>query len=475
MSFSPFFRVSVFGVLFFGVLAGISVAETLSLETYLKQVQARNQAVRSSMMSMEAVTLRAKEAGFLYSPTFFSDFQAMSDSRRLQNPSFQGSKTDYLMGSSGIEVQTEFGLQASLSYQLSYTSIVGASSVFVPQANFFDVRPLLSVNYPLMRNSGGKDTRSAFDVIEAQSLVKLYSESYKVKQLLAEAETAYWRLVLAHEMVEIQIKVLQKAYQIRDWAANRVKLQLADRSDLLQVEAVAQLRELELQSAKDELSDAARAFNVARGEDAETVSEVLVSLDSVGLRTLEIPARADFREDVLAAKQAYRLASLNAKLSDAVYDPSLDLFGSIALNRRDSNAIDAALSSFSLSFPTNVVGIKYKMSLDGGRISDVKKGIVKEVESAALSFDRKVFEQDREWKDLTQKFHDVKKRLLISQKMEAIQKEKWSYELDRHRQGRTTTYQVIMFEQDYTNAYSSRLRIEADLLRLFTQLKTFGS
>ena len=92
-----------------------------------------------------------------------------------------------------------------------------------------------------------------------------------------------------------------------------------------------------------------------------------------------------------------------------------------------------------------------------------------------MSFDRKVFEQDREWKDLTQKFHDVKKRLLISQKMEAIQKEKWSYELDRHRQGRTTTYQVIMFEQDYTNAYSSRLRIEADLLRLFTQLKTFGS
>lgn len=475
MSFLSFFRVSVFCGIFLGFLAVISVAETLSLETYLKQVQSRNQAVRSSMMSMEATLLRAKEAGFLYSPTFFSDFQAMSDARRLQNPSFQGSKTDYLMGSSGIEVQTEFGLQASLSYQLSYTSIVGASSVFVPQANFFDVRPVLSVNYPLMRNSGGKDTRSAFDVIEAQSLVKLYSESYKVKQLLADAEMAYWRLVLADEMVDIQIKVLQKAYQIRDWAANRVKLQLADRSDLLQVEAVAQLRELELQSAKDELSAAARAFNVARGEDAETVSEVLVSLDSVGLRTLEIPARADFREDVLAAKQAYRLASLNAKLSDAVYDPSLDLFGSIALNRRDSNAIDAALSSFSFSFPTNVVGIKYKMSLDGGRISDVKKGVVKEVESAALSFDRKVFEQDREWKDLTQKFNDVKKRLLISQKMEAIQKEKWMYELNRHRQGRTTTYQVILFEQDYTNAYSSRIRIESDLLRLFTQLKTFGA
>ncbi|MSR88181.1 MAG: TolC family protein [Candidatus Margulisbacteria bacterium] len=473
MLFSSFFRRGVF--VFFCFLSGISVAETLSLDVYLKQVQLGNQAVRSSMMSVEASVLRAKEAGFLYSPTFFADFQAISDSKKPQNPTFQGSKTDYMMGASGVGIQTEFGLQASLSYQLSYISVMGANSVFIPESKYVEARPLVSLNYPLLRNAGGKETRAAFDLIEAQSLVKFHSESYRVKQLLADAETAYWRLILANEMVDIQTRILQKSYQIRDWSANRVKLQLADRSDLLQVNAIVQLRELDLQSAKDELSAASRAFNVARGEEAETVSEDLVSLGSIALSMLEIPNRALFREDVLVAKQLYRLASLNAKLSDAVHAPSLDLVASFALNRRDNNGIDAVLSSFSLSYPTDMVGVKYKMYLDGTRLSDVHQGILKEVESAALSFDRKVFEQDREWKDLTQKFKDTKKRLVISQKMEEIQKEKWSYELDRHRQGRTTTYQVILFEQDYTTAYSSRIRIEADLLRLFTQLKMFGN
>jgi outer membrane protein TolC len=57
--------------------------------------------------------------------------------------------------------------------------------------------------------------------------------------------------------------------------------------------------------------------------------------------------------------------------------------------------------------------------------------------------------------------------------MESAQRAKLENERVRLRQGRATTYQVLLFEQDYSQAQVSRVMTATELLSLKTQLKLY--
>ena len=106
------------------------------------------------------------------------------------------------------------------------------------------------------------------------------------------------------------------------------------------------------------------------------------------------------------------------------------------------------------------------MPLDLGTLSDTRGGYSREAEGATLTFQRRVYEQERDWADLSSKFSDSKRRYQLPAGMESVQKEKYEHERDRLSRGRTVTFQVLQFEQDYRNAQLSRIRAQADVLML---------
>ncbi len=70
-------------------------------------------------------------------------------------------------------------------------------------------------------------------------------------------------------------------------------------------------------------------------------------------------------------------------------------------------------------------------------------------------------------------FTQAKNKLTLAYNLEEAQGEKLNFERDRHRRGRTTTFQVLQFEQDYATAQLGRLKQSFDLLQTHSQLKTF--
>lgn len=86
---------------------------------------------------------------------------------------------------------------------------------------------------------------------------------------------------------------------------------------------------------------------------------------------------------------------------------------------------------------------------------------------------RFTLESESTFRDLSQKFNEARLRLKMADELVAMQKEKLEYEKYRFNLGRTTTYQVLTFEQDYAQSLISRLRIENEILALHAQLKTF--
>jgi outer membrane protein TolC len=59
-------------------------------------------------------------------------------------------------------------------------------------------------------------------------------------------------------------------------------------------------------------------------------------------------------------------------------------------------------------------------------------------------------------------------------KPESAQKEKLDYEKQRFERGRSTTFQILQFENDYANAQLGAIKARTDILEIMAKLKTFG-
>ena len=203
------------------------------------------------------------------------------------------------------------------------------------------------------------------------------------------------------------------------------------------------------------------------------------------LSSVEIPKRAELREDVRAAKEAARITQANSVIQTEKNLPNLDIYGSFALNGQPQNLMagpyNGSLSlgqTLGLSVlpnrPSYTLGIRFSMPLDFETVSQSQESWRQEKAAAELTYDRKLFEQEESWKDLNQKLDDSKNHLKLSQVLEVTQKKKLEKEQERLKRGRTTTFQVLLFEQDYLFSQLGRIKDQIALLNVVAQMKLFG-
>jgi outer membrane protein TolC len=455
-----------------------ATAPSITLDQYLGQVRAGNEGVRSAEETSQGALLRAREASLLFSPQLSATGQVLSDSRPQLN-SFAPRKTDGVGFNLGISQQFGFGAQVRLGYQFQHVKLEVPMPQFYNTTNYYDAIPSLELSVPLLRNFGAGEARAQQSLIEASALATHYGEGFRTRMMLVEAELGYWRLAIGREIVQVQSKTLERTRFLRDWAQRRVSLNLGDKSDLLQASAAFRFRELELQSAQDEVRAATQNFNTIRGEAPNATVGGLASLSEARLdipsswKSSDSPPRE--REDLLASRQAQRLTAGQAEQVIEKNRPNLELFGQAQLNGRANDASAALSNGWSLDRRTAALGVRLVSTLNFGAKSDAQTGAEKERRAADLSLDRKVFEQRQEFLDLRSKLAEAQSRLGLARELEKIQEEKLTNERARLQRGRSTTFQLIQFETDYSAAQLVRLRSQFEVIRLVAQLNTFGA
>jgi outer membrane protein TolC len=473
---------SIFPIVLLLTGANAPAADKLSIDQYLDQVKKGNQGYRGQRESSEGAELRSEEGSLLLAPTIFGNGTFKQDSAYQQ---IQFSAFDYLRTPSvslGISKLTTFGLQARLTYsvfaQYYINPIPGTLTFGGPvidlSAPFYTAALTLEVTQSIWSNGFGRGTRANQELLEAQALASHWANSYQAQATLVQAEIAYWTLGLARRAVRIQQDAHDRAEKLYEWNQRRARLQLGDRADALQAEARLQSTTLELQGAQDAERSAARAFNTARGTPSEEVSETLVEIDDQALAKLSAPKRAEFREDVLAAREQQRAASASATLALERDSPTLEIFGALTLYGQGTDLSQALGNSLTPRRQGHTAGVRFSAPLNIGATLRSREGWSKERDAADLVYQRKVFEQDRDWIDLNTKLADARKRLSRSTELERLQRAKLDYERDRLNRGRTTTFQVLQFEQEYLGAEYARLRDQVSILSILAQLKLYG-
>jgi outer membrane protein TolC len=464
---------TIFAVL--SIVPSLGFSAQLSLNEFLTQVQEKNQGVVANKLVAEGTADREEEGRLIFRPSIFAQGQATVDKKPVGNPATQGDRTDTEYVTAGLMQNFNFGLKGQLSYTVFHTKIYNAGTNFVPLADYNDGSAKIELSQSLWRNWGGKENRAQADLIDAQAKASKHIANYTVQTTLATAESVYWSLSQTRKVIQVQKENLSRAQQIRSWNSRRINTGLAERSDFLQADSNLRLREYELQSALQQQNMLQRSFNSMRGVDSNVIPEELEQVDSKNLKALTPPVKAELREDTKAAFEQQSLAKANAALAIERNKPVFEVYGSYAFNGRDPERADAVSNSFKNDHATRAIGLRFNAPLDFGTTSSAIDGYKKEQTAAEYNYQRKVFDQDREWNDLITRFADAKIRLDLADKIAETQRTKTTNERNRLNNGRTTTFQVLTFELDNAQADLLKIQTETDLLNIYAQLKIFSN
>jgi outer membrane protein TolC len=446
---------------------------TLAPTGYLEQVRSQNGSLRGLEAGGIAALERAREADLLTAPVAFAGARVGDDGKPMTPPLFSYDRVDFKNYEAGVRGQNAYGTEVSLSYALDYTSFRDPSIRGI-LATYYDGSPKLSLSQSLWKNRFGRTTRATQRMIAAEGAAGRHESEYGIDGALVEAEMAYWRLSAARKAVEIQEDALRQAQAILDYVTTRERRSLGDHGDVLQAQALVESRRLEVRAARDEESSAERRFNLLRNFPETNVTEALSPIEDAMVLFLRPPAGSPTREDVKAAEKKAEAASAHAEILSSENDPDVKIYGSYAMNRRDVRLGETLGNSASSDNPTRYVGVQVSMPLSFRAVRESARGARRQSEASAVAYAQKVDDQKREWTDLTRRFGDAQERLKLAQIMEQVQADKLSYERKRLREGRTTTYQVLMFEQDHSQSQLLRLRTALEVVSLNAQMKLYS-
>lgn len=451
----------------------LSSGPALTLSDFLGQVAEKHDGYRAADKSQRSAVLTSTESSLIFKPAAFANVQYSSDG--ISNPFAKSDKLHLATYVAGVQDTTRFGLLGKVSY-IRNEIATPAIPPFSPAATNYNSSWLqLDVTQSLWRNWDGRETRAQEEVAHSGSLASAFSQTYAGKQLLLQAESAYWQLALSREMVQVQMDAVARAKRIKEWTERRVRLNLVDRAESIQSSANLESSLLNLRTTQDNMTAAAQTFNASRGVDAELVSEKLVDLAPNLIADLSQPARSVVRDDVKAAEFQAESSGASAKLSREKNKPTVELFATTPLTHPTGDQSSIAAQQLPISArPATTIGVRLSAPLDFETLSHDREGYDVAAEAADLRFQRARFDERRDWDTLATQFHQAQERLKLYLDLEKTQQEKLAYQRDLQTRGRSTLEQVWLYEADYQSAQTGRIQTLAQLLNLNAQMKLYG-
>lgn len=456
------------------IVAG-PVAHALTLNEYLSQVEEKSLAFRQGRAQADGARLVSREADLITSPYFFAEARQSFDSTvpaPPQSPSYE--EKNVSLYTAGLKQTFNFGLEAKLAYSITKTKFDNPDFAPGVDSEYWNATPNIELRMPLWGNGFGRTVQAQAEVTRNQNLADQYGSLANSQNLLINAEVAYWQLSTAKERVAIQEQALGAGQNIYNYVNKQKQKNLGENADVLQANALIESYKLQLQQAQNDVERAQRAFNTYLNQDSTIPAPALETVDYNNLQNVVLPdSRPGDRLDVKAARAQTALAKASSELILERNKPTLDVVGGYALQGRGLEASRAFRNGNKNDYDSGYVGVMFNMPLNFSAVSDATAGARRLRDSAEINEQNLTYTQDQDWIDLKQRLSESKATLKIARSMEAAQKSKLENERTRLRQGRTTTYQVLLFEQDYTSSQASRILAATQIIAIESQLKLY--
>ncbi|MCE3254814.1 MAG: putative outer membrane protein [Rickettsiaceae bacterium] len=461
----------------FFVFAGLVIFShncfAISLDEYLSEVREQNAGYISSNQSIISSELISKKAFLLTSPNLFVDLREgfQEQNQAVAFVRYKEVKTKNY--SAGIEQSFPFGVDTRLYYNFNRTEYQGLTSSAFSPVNY-ETNPMLDLTIPLWQGALGGKIKANKDLIYYQNQADKFNSQAVSIELLVEAEKLYWQVVAAKEIVDISKETLQQSEKILQTSKKKSQMNLGEKADVLQAMADVESKKLKLKQAENNARIAVRNFNQKRGLASDELDQKLDKIDFNALEKLPLESSMqNNRADVKAAAALTQSAVAAAKIEEESNKPKLDVSGHYAFNGLERNRSQAISNSLEQNGDEAYVGVRFSMPLAIGLQSDIRKGARVSASAARKNYVQKVLDQNNDWQNLLQNLQDYKENLELSRRIEKLQKSKLENERSLLKQGRTSTYQILLFEQDYNQARLNTINDAYQLLSLIADKKLY--
>lgn len=446
-------------------------AESLTLEQFKSQVQQQNPGWKAAESDLRGSGLLEKEAEAMTSIQLTSQISFLDDQRPTNNPNFMGTKTEYSSFLLGFKQQTELGIQWALTQNFTHTHIYDASVLPVP--NFYDAYPKLELNIPLWRNFLGAETSSQKDQLNQQAISRKKQAELATLQKSIEIETAFFAVLAQQQILETQRDSIARAERILQWTKNRIFKNLADGSDIYQSQAAVSARKMELATTQKNLSDAIYKFNSLRGKNTTELKETLMAGEILSKDFQLTATPTKVRKDLLLKQLQTTSAIATQQAQREKYKPQLDLSLQASRHGRDLTLAEAQSNITKDTKDYFLVAVNFNMPLNQFQMSDFRQGYADLAKSQRYSAEDRILEQSVVWNNTVEQSHQLEQQWVLARDLETLQKNKADAERDKFNRGRSTLFQVLMYEQDYFSARTQRINLELMIRQFVSQLALF--
>lgn len=307
----------------------------LSLRDFLDAVLANNTDVQIQRLSVEQPRNAILRGYSVFDPLFTASFSTA----RRETPA-----SDALAGANVVNQLTQpFALRYQQMLQTGTTinfdftntkqSTNSALAFFNPGHN-----TAFNANFtqPLLRNRGGYINRMAVTIARSRLRTSEYSIEDQILRIVANAENAYWDVVLARENLRVQEQALALADQTLKRAQKELELGAISELEIYQPQAQYANAEILVTQSRFRLQQTEDALRRQMGADLDPK---LRELPIVLTEDVAGPVQASFdkealvekalrqRPDIRAARQNMDVADLNIQSTTNALRPDLRLTG----------------------------------------------------------------------------------------------------------------------------------------------------
>lgn len=438
-------------------------ANALSLDEYLKIVIQKNKLVSSYDLSIEASKDKQIAGDIPLSPTLTAGYSVTTDKSEPITVADKRTTT-----ASNLGLSKKFSSGTTLGVTADTTKYEYELPVTLGNNGYSRGGLGVSLQQSLWKDFFGHGTRLRQDREEATNKLETLGFELRKRATLIEMESDYWDYIVAQEDLKLKQANLDRAKKLENWNSNRVYNGISDQSDLLQVKALSASREVQLATAKDELTfrESKVRENMGLSE-----SEALPAFTSDLMESRPYVGELSKQKDVVKIDTYITSleASVKQKVSEEAVDglrPDLSLVGKYNTSSYNVDHQTMMNNIGKTERPITFVGVTFSWMFGSDAKSSQLAAARKEALAAQYRAEQAKLSGTNAWADYLRKYELTKQNVITLEKIAQLQRDRAKQEQIKFSKGRTITLNVVTAETDSAEADVTYLRAKSGLRKL---------
>jgi outer membrane protein TolC len=449
-----------------------------TLEEYIRDVASKNGSYLSSKTKIDSAELLKSKAELINSFQLFGSAKTGFYEQNQAAQIFRYSQYYNQNYQIGISKNSLFGLESKFAYNLNKMNYKDFNTSMFPNPALAksntQSNPSLELKLPIWQNFLGKSTRTNYEIIITEQKINQINEKINLQKIIILAEKTYWQTAISNEVLAVEKQKKYSSFLTLNKIKNKLAMNLAESSDLLQIRAIYQQNQISLLQAEQQIRQNQQEFNKLLELPIDSPLPELDKISAVDLPKKELPELdVNNNLDFQGARENFNMTSSILINEQESSKPKLNIVGNYALKGVESNLNTAINNSANLAGKEGFIAVELQVPLSFGTLHNINKSAVIGKQAAKRLYDNKQYNIKQNIAQLQQNFSQIKQQLIATKDLVAIQNEKLKNEQQLFNQGRTTTYQILIFEQEYWQAKLRLLQLSNTMLQIIAESKYY--